>query len=103
MVDRIQMSAAAAALVREQAPELANRIHSRAGVVTPKGKSPMQTFWLFTDTDMEQIQTRGSRTLKRRSETLTTVDENEVAQLGRPRARSMDGTRPDTGVGSELV
>lgn len=69
VVDRIQMSAAAAVLVKEQAPELANRIHSRAGLVTPKGKTPMQTFWLFTDDDMNQVRTRGgSGRVKRNSE-----------------------------------
>lgn len=59
VVDRIQMSKAAAQLVKEQAPELINRVHSRAGLITPKGKTPMQTFWLFTDEDMDQVRTRG--------------------------------------------
>ena len=62
------MSKAAADLVKEQAPELANRIYSRAGLITPKGKTPMQTFWLFTDKDMHQVRTRGDRLFKRNSD-----------------------------------
>ena len=53
------MSKAAAQLVKEQAPELINRVHSRAGLIAPKGKTPMQTFWLFTDEDMNQVRIRG--------------------------------------------
>ena len=58
LVDRIQMTAVSARLVKEQDPELGTRVHSRAGVITPKGKTPMQTYWLFTDDDMNSIQTR---------------------------------------------
>lgn len=75
VVDRIQMSAAAAQLVAEQAPELATRIHSRAGLVTPKGKTPMQTYWLFTDEDTNQVQTRSGRPSRNSVDRLSHISE----------------------------
>ena len=47
---RVQMSSAAARLVREN-PELSSRVKRRAGEVMVKGKQAMHTFWLLTDTD----------------------------------------------------
>ena len=91
------MSAAAAALVKEQAPELANRIHSRAGLVTPKGKTPMQTFWLFTDNDMNQVRTRhGPGRLKRNSDSDLFHISEEVEDANRRRSF-------DSGVFSKLT
>lgn len=89
VVDRIQMSRAAADLVKEQAPELANRIHRRAGLVTPKGKTPMQTFWLFTDEDMNQVQTRGRRFSSNSEGGLSLIPEG-AAEEGN-RRQSSDG------------
>ncbi len=88
--DRIQMTMSTAQLVKEQDDELAQRVHSRAGVITPKGKTPMQTFWLFTDDDMRQVQTRVTRLFKHNSEGALP----EMAQLEpgvRLRTRSLDG------------
>ena len=88
------MTAATAQLVKEQDDELAQRVHSRAGVITPKGKAPMQTFWLFTDDDMIQVQTRFTRLLKRNSEGALLETLPEMAQPKhrfRPRSRSLDG------------
>lgn len=50
--DRIQMTAAAAALVNQDS-ELASRVQRRPGQVAVKGKSAMHTFWLLTDQDQE--------------------------------------------------
>ena len=89
------MSKAAADLVKEQAPDLAQRIYSRAGIVTPKGKTPMHTFWLFTDDDLSQVRTRGGRTFKRRSEGgLSHISEGDDE---RPRRQS-DGPSQSTSV-----
>ena len=84
------MSKAAAQLVKEQAPELINRVHSRAGLVTPKGKTPMQTFWLFTDEDMNQVRIRGIETdrKRRRSDGLSQIPEGLPEEK---RRRSFDG------------
>lgn len=93
VVDRIQMSAVSARLVKEQDPVLGQRVHSRAGVITPKGKSPMQTYWLFTDDDMHRIQTRVTRLVKRNSDgqLAKSAEEHLVGMSPRPRTRSMDG------------
>lgn len=91
VVDRIQMSSTAARLVREQDPVLGHRVHSRAGMVTPKGKTAMQTFWLFTDDDMKQVQTRVVRIFKRNSEGSLPVLEQAASRFLRARTRSMDG------------
>ncbi len=88
------MTAATAQLVKEQDDELAQRVHSRAGVITPKGKTPMQTFWLFTDDDMIQVQTRITRLWKHNSEGALP----EMAQPKhsfRTRSRSLDGAPED--------
>ena len=59
--NRIQMSAYAASLLREQDPRLVFRIRRRAGDVPVKGKAPMQTYWLYTDADL------ATRPVKRRA------------------------------------
>ena len=92
LVDRIQMTGVSARLVQEQDPELGRRVRSRAGVITPKGKTPMQTFWLFTDEDMSQVKTRVTRLVKRNSDgMLDRFDQDDVLQRLRPRTQSMDG------------
>ena len=92
------MSKAAAQLVKEQAPELINRVHSRAGLITPKGKTPMQTFWLFTDKDLNQVHTRGRRFSSNSENGLSRISEDIEADKKRRRSdglsQGVEGT-PD--------
>lgn len=85
------MSAVSAQLVKEQDPVLGQRVHSRAGVITPKGKTPMQTFWLFTDDDTKKVQTRVSRTIKRNSDGALALLDIDGNGRVRPRTHSFDG------------
>lgn len=50
---RIQMTRVAADLVALQNPKLKDRIRRRPGQVQIRGKQDMQTFWLYTDEELE--------------------------------------------------
>lgn len=58
--DRIQMSQVAASLVVAQDASLTSRVIRRAGEIEVKGKGPMQTYWLYTDTDLARKQRKTS-------------------------------------------
>lgn len=59
--NRIQLSYQSVKEIKCHDPELAKRIVRRPGDVEVKSKAPMQTFWLYTDEEMERRSNRSPR------------------------------------------
>ena len=79
--NRIQMTKVSATLVRQQDPSLACRIRRRPGDVEVKGKAPMQTYWLYTDEDLQYRRGR-RRGSECHSEASRRSDDDKMSQDG---------------------